>query len=168
MEIIVLPYMAISFAIAWAVFSPLSQIDGLDEWSFARIETADLFAVFLPISVLLAFVSWTFPMDQVSVFWIVSIAIAIVLFSLSGFVAGLFVLAKIDHVTTMKRVAIIGVILPFGSFLVLAWIALPLSALAGSILFALFATIAFGAATWILRRLSEWVASCPPSKMTIR
>ena len=58
MEIIVLPYMAISFAIAFAIFSPLNQIDDLHDWSFARIETGDLFAVFLPISGFLALVSW--------------------------------------------------------------------------------------------------------------
>ena len=168
MEIIVLPYMAISFAIAWAIFSPFTQIDGLDEWSFARVETSDLFAIFLPISGLLALFSWSFPVEKVSFFWFASIATVIVLFSLSGFVAGLFVLAKIDRVTTAKRVAIIGVILPFGSFLVLAWVALPLSALAGWVLFALFASIAFASATWALRCLSEWVAGCSANTVTTR
>ena len=159
MEIIVLPYMAISFAIAFAIFSPLNQIDDLHDWSFARIETGDLFAVFLPISGFLALVSWLGRGDTIPVSWLVLIATAIVLFSFAGFVAGLYVLAKLEKASVAKRVSLIGVILPLGSFLVIAWITVPAMALAGSIYFSIGAAIALVPVTWILRMMSIWVAT---------
>lgn len=66
MEIIVLPYMAISFLIGWAIFSPLAKIENLKQRKFARIETVDLLAMFLPFSYLLAIAKWSTSSQTVS------------------------------------------------------------------------------------------------------
>lgn len=157
MEIILLPYMAISFSIAWAIFSPFAKIDDLQEWTFARIETSDLFAIFLPLSFLWAVVKWTTPDDVLSVPVLAFFGTAIFLLTFFGLVAGLFLLAKMYRTPPVKRMAVIGIIMPLGSLLTIAWIALPMLAYAGSILYAIPAILSVVPATLALRGLSGWV-----------
>ena len=164
MEIIVFPYMAVSFAIAWGIFSPFAQIEDLHDWTFAKIQTSDLFAIFLPFSFLLGAISWTSSTSTVpTVAWSL-IAAAIFLLSLFGLVAGLFLLAKMNRIPPHKRTIMIGVVIPVGTLLTLAWIALPIFASLGSILFAIPATIAVVPVTLALRVLSCWV--CKTSSPT--
>ena len=157
MEIIVIPYMVISFSIAWAIFSPFAEVDGLNEWTFARLETSDLLAIFLPVCFLLATLKLATPTDTLSALTLGTIAIVIVLFSAAGLVSGLYLLAKMRKTSSAKRMAIIGIIMPLGSLLTIMWVALPLMALAGSILFAIPAAVAVVPLTWSLRILSKWV-----------
>lgn len=157
MEIIVLPYMAISFMIGWAIFAPFAEIDNLDRWSFARIETSDLLATFLPISFLLAAITWLLQSETVPWIFVVAIAAMIFLFTLLALIAGLFLLAKLDHPTSIKRMAIIGLIIPLGSFLTFAWIAVPLTAFAASVLYSIPAALAILPITLCLRAMSHWV-----------
>lgn len=157
MEIIVFPYMAISFAIAWAIFSPFAQLDDLQKWSFARIETIDLLAVFLPMSLLWAAVRAMTPDEYLSLPLLVVLASAILSLTLFGFLAGLFIIAKMQPPPAIKRMALIGIILPLGSLLTVAWIGLPLLAFAGSFLYAIPAIISVVPVTLGLRGLSGWV-----------
>lgn len=157
MEIILLPYMAISFSIAWAIFSPFAKIDDLQEWTFARIETSDLFAIFLPLSFLWAVVKWTTPEDLLSVPVLALSATGIFLLTFFGFVAGLFLLAKMNQTPPAKRMAVIGIIMPLGSLLTIAWFAVPMLASAGSILYAIPAILSVVPATLAFRGLSVWV-----------
>lgn len=166
MEIIVLPYLAISFLIAWAVFSPFALIDDLHEWKFARIETSDLFAIFLPFSFLLGIVTWVTSVDAIPVLGWISIAAAIFLFTLSCLVAGLFLLEKLNRAPSIKRIALIGVVIPMGSLLTLTWFVIPFAAFASSILFAIPAAAAIVPVTFALRVLSIWV--CRSSEITKR
>ena len=164
MEIIVLPYLAISFAIAWAVFSPFSTIDDIHEWTFDKVEIGDLFAVFLPIGFLLAFTIWAIPTDSISVVNLSLILSAILLFSFSGLLTGLYLFAKLNRIHSVKRMTIIGIIVPIGSFLTFGWVVFPLAGMAsseGSILLAIPATIVVLPVTWVLRSLSQWV--CRPA-----
>ncbi len=162
MEIIVLPYMAISFSIGWAIFSPFAEIDDLHQWTFARIETSDLFATFLPFCLLWTIVTWATPASNFPVVALVSIAVTIFSFTLFGFVVGLFLLAKIDRATPAKRMALIGVIVPLGSLLTIAWIALPLWASASSVLYAIPALVAVIPITLAFRGLSGWASQTRP------
>ena len=164
MEIIVLPYMVISFSIAWAVFSPFADVDGLHEWSFSKIETIDLLAIFLPACCLLAVFKLTVPSGTLSMPILGLIALFIVLFALSGLVVGLFLLAKMRRTSSFKRMAVIGIIVPLGSLLTIAWIGLPLVAFAGSVIFAIPATVAVVPLTWGLRVLSRWVCDTAESQ----
>jgi len=156
MEIIILPYMAISFFIAWAIFSPFAEIEDLHDWTFSKIETVDLFAVFLPVCFLLALIQWAAPTDSLPALAWTLIMAAILILSISGFAIGLFLLAKMKPKPPLKRMAIIGVIVPIGSLLTLAWIAFPLFAFARSMFYAMPATLAIVPATLALRWLSGW------------
>jgi len=157
MEIIILPYMAISFSIAWAIFSPLAEIEGLHQWTFARIETGDLLAIFVPLSSLLAFANWATSAFEIPMLGLTLIVASIGVFTLAGLFAGLFLLAKMSYRPVVKRMAMIGVVIPLGSLLTLAWFALPIIAIAESVLYAIPATIAVVPITMMLRSLCEWV-----------
>jgi len=157
MEIIVLPYMGISFLIAWSIFSPFAQIEDLREWTFAKIETGDLLAIFLPFSFLMALMKWAVPVGSIPVWAWSAITVTVLLISVSGLIAGLFILAKTGQKSSFKRMAIIGVIFPLGSMLVLAWIALPVCAFANSIFYAVPATLMVVPITLAMRWLSGWV-----------
>ena len=158
MEIIVLPYLAISFLIAWAVFSPFAKLDDLHEWTFARIETSDLLAVFLPFSVLLGMVTWATPTVTITALGWSLIAAAIFLFTLFSFVVGLYLLVKMHQTPSLKRMALIGVIIPTGALLTLAWFVIPFAAFTSSILYAIPAAAAIIPVTFALRLLSIWVS----------
>lgn len=157
MEVIVLFYMAISFFIGWAIFSPFAEVEDLREWSFSRIETADLFAVFLPFSFFLSMILWTIPKESQTVPMVVVAIIGISILALVGFFVALFLLAKMAKTSPAKRMALIGIVMPLGSTLTLAWVVLPLVALANSILYAIPATFGIAIATLVLRLLSDWV-----------
>ena len=148
--------MAISFFIAWAVFSPFAEIDDLHNWTFSKIETSDLFAIFLPCGFLLALVRWVVPVVQLpALAWALS-AGAILRLSVLGFVTGLFLLAKMNRKPALKRMAIIGIVIPIGSLLTLAWIAIPFFAFASSMFYAIPATAAIAPITLALRWLNTW------------
>lgn len=149
--------MAISFAIAWVIFSPFAEIDDLQEWTFARIETSDLLAIFIPFSSLLAFFTWLVPADKLSAVALTSITIAIGLYTLASLLVGLFLLAKLERKSSFQRVAIIGIIIPLGSLLALAWFAVPLMAMTNSVVYAIPATLGVIPTTLVLRQLSGWV-----------
>ena len=157
MEIIILPYMAISFLIGGVIFSPFTAIDDLDDWTFAKIKTVDIFALFIPMCLLLALTTWGFQLESLPKAIVVCIVATIVVFVLLAFFAGLFVLAKLQNPAPLRRLVLIGLIMPLGAFLTLAWIAVPLLAYAGSIYYSLPATLSFIPLTLGLRALSAWV-----------
>lgn len=157
MELIVLPYMAISLLIGWTVFAPFAEIEELDEWTFAKIEISDILAIFLPICAILALSTWLFQATSTSFITMTLIAVTILLFILFAFVTGLFLLAKMDKPPASKRMATIGIIIPLGTVLSLAWIIFPMLAFAGAGFFALPATLALIPITLMLRVMSAWV-----------
>ena len=154
--------MATSFFIAWVIFSPFAVIEDLHDWSIAKMETSDLFAIFLPCSVLLALLKWVSPADNLSTLTWALIASTILVISVHGLATGLFLLAKMNRKPPIKRMAIIGVIVPFGSLLTLAWILIPVFAFANSMFYAIPATTAIAPITLSLRWLSSWVCRGDP------
>jgi len=159
MEIIILPYMAISFFIGWAIFSPFADLENIDRWTFAQIEMSDVLSVFLPVSFLLAFVTWALEATSVAFIGWSIIAAAIFIFAFFGFAVGLYLLAKMNHKPPLKRMVLIGVIIPAGILLTLWWFTIPMVALAGSVAYSIPAVIAIVPFTWILRCLSNWVCT---------
>lgn len=157
MEIIILPYMAISFIIGWAIFSPFADLEGLDTWTFARIETSDLMGVFVPVSLMFACATWTLETVNVPVVGWSIVASAIFLFAFLGFGAGLYLLAKMKQTAPLKRMALIGIVIPLGSLLTVSWFAIPVVAMASSIVYSIPAAIALVPITCALRWLSHWV-----------
>ncbi len=158
MEIIVFFYMAISYMIAWAIFSPFAAIEDLRQWSFAKLETVDLLALVLPFSLGLATATFvakeTFSL-QTAALLLTGISIV----AGSGLVLGLFLLAKMKSTTSAKRMAMIGIVLPVGFTLTIAWIGLPLYGFGQSLLLAIPATLAIGLIALTLRGLSLWICS---------
>lgn len=157
MEIIVLPYIAVSFVIGWAVFSPFSRFDDLGRLTLDRMTTADLLAAFLPMCVLMAIARWAMPPDQTPVWLLILVGTLIFGFAFSGLIAGLFLLDKMKDKTSLRRMATIGVIIPMGSLLSVAWIVFPFVGYAYSTSYAIPATLAIVILTFLLRWLSEWV-----------
>ena len=163
MEIIVLPYIAISFVIGWTVFSPFTQFDDFGRLTFDRIATSDLFATFLPLSVSLAIVRQIAPVGSLPLAVLIFAGICILGYAIFGLVVGLYLFDKMKAPSSLKRVATIGIIIPLGSLLTLAWIALPLAACVYSVLYAIPVTLLVLTATLMLRGLSAWV--CDSSMM---
>ena len=160
MEIIILPYMAISFVIGWAVFSPFSQFEDLKRRKFAKVETGDLLAMFLPFSLLLAIAKWSTSAQALSVLIQVTVTTTILLFALFCLVAGLFLFPKMNRPPSFKRIAIIAIVIPLGTLLTVAWVAIPFLAYAGSFYYAIPATLAILPATLTLRYISIWACAC--------
>lgn len=159
MEIVILPYMAISFIIGWAIFSPFADLEGLDAWTFAPIEMSDLFGVFVPVSLLFSWATWTFQTANVALVGWSIVASAIFLFAFLGFALGLYLLAKMKQTAPLKRMTLIGIVIPLGSLLTVTWFAIPVFAMASSIAYAIPATVALVPITLALRCLSNWVCS---------
>jgi len=163
MEIIILPYMAISFMIGWAIFSPFADLEGLDTWTFARIETSDLMGVFVPVSLLFAGANGALQSANVPVLGWAIIASAIFLYAFLGFGVGLYLLAKMKPTAPLKRMAMIGVVIPLGSLLTVSWFVIPVFAMASSIAYSIPAAVAIVPITLILRWISNWVCTSNPS-----
>lgn len=161
MEIIVLPYIAVSFAIGWAIFSPFSRFEDLGRLTLDRLATSDLLAMFLPISLQLTVAKWTLTLETLSVWTLVAAAVTMLMFTTCGLVVGLFLLDKMSRTTSLKRIAVIGVIIPLGAMLTIAWIAFPFIGYAYSISYTIPATLSVVLATLLLRWLSVWV--CHPT-----
>lgn len=162
LEIVILPYMAVSFAIGWAIFSPFSTLEELDSLSFARLETVDLISCFIPLSFLLAIATWAIPFSEATTVLlpvVVGVAIVFTIFSLA---ASLYLLSKIELKSSLRRMAVGGVVVPFGLLMAIAWIAVPLWAFSYSILYSMPATLAVAIATVVIRRLSVWVCEEQP------
>ena len=106
----------------------------------------------------MATVRWATPEEATvsTLAWSLTAA-AILLLSLFGLVLGLFMLAKMKPTAPLKRMALIGVVIPLGSLLTFGWIAFPLFAFASSIVYAFPATLLVIPITWALRGLNYWV-----------
>lgn len=164
MEVIVLFYMAISFFIGWAIFSPFAAIEEMREWSFAKPEISDLLALFLPFSFSFSLLLWTVPRDVRSVELVTLFGAGVTLVSFLGLCLSLFFLAKMERMSPAKRMTMIGIVIPVGAFLTLGWISFPLYGFAKSTIFAIPATLFIPVATLILRGLSDWVCRKNPDE----
>jgi hypothetical protein len=157
MEIIILPYMAVSFLIGWTIFAPFASVDDLHRLTFSRFEISDLFAIFLPLSVMLVMLKWAIPISSLSIPALTAVSVVVLGMVIAVFAVGLFLLAKLQQTTSMRRIAVIGVLVPVGALLTFAWVVLPLWAYTHSILFAIPATLVVLPITLALRGLSSWV-----------
>jgi len=161
-EIIILPYMAVSFAIGWAVFSPFSSLEDLDSLTFEKLTTIDILASFLPLCVMLSLALAANPKEASSTLLLVLLGVAILGFTIGGLAIGLFLLSKLQNVTSLKRIAINGVVIPFGSLLAIAWFVIPIWASSYSIFLSMPAMLALPVCVLALRAISDWACDRPP------
>jgi hypothetical protein len=157
MEIIVLPYMAISFSIGWAIFAPFADLEKLHEVTFAKLETGDFLAIFIPFSILMAIAMGVLPKEILSTPMLIVVVASILIFSVASLLTGLFLLNKICEPAFLRRVAMIGIVIPLGTLHTLLWFALPLVAFAHSVFYAIPAALAVIPVTLLFRRLSHWL-----------
>lgn len=148
--------MAVSLAVGWAIFSPFSILDNLDSFSFARLETIDLFSIFVPLSVFMTIVNRTGVVSRYLFAGLIVVAIALTLFSL---VAGLFVLEKMGRKSPLKRMAICGIIMPFGIALTIGWFLIPIWAYSYSVLYSMPSILLVAGVAAMIRMLSGWVCA---------
>ena len=161
-EIIILPYMAVSFAIGWAVFSPFSSLEDLDSLTFEKLTTVDILASFLPLCVTLSISLAAIPKDALTALLLTLIAAAIFGFTIMGLAIGLFLLSKLQNTTSLKRIAVNGIVIPFGSLLAIAWFVIPIWASSYSIFMSMPAMLAIPVCVLGLRAISDWTCDRAP------
>lgn len=157
LEVFALPYLAVTGVIAWAIFEPFFRVNDADSLSCASVTISDLLAAPLPVSFVLVTVGWIMPARSLS-FWVQAIVLvsALALAATSLWV-GLFLVPKSFQVTFLKRMAIVGVIAPFGTLLTIGWIGIAGWACFYSIAYLAPAMFLMAFATLGLRKLALWV-----------
>lgn len=157
LEIFAFPYFVVSGVIGWAIFAPFFRMSEFDSLSCAKVATSDLLAVSLPVGVVYLSANWSLPLSIQSP-WVQAFVLTLALaFAATALITGLFLVPKEFPVTSAKRMAIVGIIAPFGVLLTIGWIGLPIWACLHSILYLLPSMIAIAAATFGLRLLGLWV-----------
>ena len=158
LEIFALPYFAITGVVGWAVFEPFFRADDTElSFSFAKIAITDLLAVCLPVGVLLTAARWMVPGTILSLpVQMIVLAIAL-LFAAIALIAGLFLVRRMIEITFLKRLAVVGVVAPFGILLTMGWVAFLVWSCTFSMSYIFPSSLAIAAATYGLRILSLWV-----------
>ena len=158
LEIFALPYFAITGLVGWAVFEPFFRADENElTLSFAKIAITDLLAVCVPVGVLLSAARWIMP-DTISSLAVQTTVLSLaLLFAVLALAAGLFLVCKTTELTFFKRLAIVGIIAPFGILLTVGWVAFLVWTCTFSVLYAVPSSLAIAAATYGLRMLGLWV-----------
>jgi hypothetical protein len=162
LEIVVLPYMAVSFAIGWAIFSPMFRLENLDTFSFAKLETIDLIACFVPLCTLLSLTTNAVPYRAGTAYLLVLAFSLCVAFSTGSLVVSLFLLEKMEHRPSLKRMAIGAIVVPLGTLLTIAWVGIPIWAFSYSTLYSMPATLGVAIATFTIRQLCSWACGDDP------
>ena len=157
LEIFALPYVAISGVIGWVIFEPFFRTDESKSLSPADTTTTDLLAIALPVSVLFLVARWILSESVLSLS-VQAIVVAIaLLFAGIALRAGLILVPKTFQVTFVKRMAVVGIIAPFGILLTIGWVGFLIWAAAYSITYLVPSSIGIAAATSGLRLLGVWV-----------
>ncbi|MEL6105024.1 MAG: hypothetical protein AAFU85_03270 [Planctomycetota bacterium] len=157
LEIFAFPYFVVSGVIGWAIFAPFFHINEFDSLSRAKVATSDLLAVSLPVSFVFLSSNWIMPLGIQSP-WVQALVLVLALaFAATALIAGLFLVPKEFRVTSLKRMAIVGVISPFGILLTVGWVGLPVWACLHSIAYLIPSMVAIATATLGLRMLGLWV-----------
>jgi hypothetical protein len=157
LEIFAIPYLAISGVIGWLIFQPFLPAHQSESLLPAKIAITDLLAISLPISIVFSFARLIAPLGNMSGSMQATVAVTALLVAVPWLAAGLFLVPKTFQVTFFKRMAIMGVIAPFGILLTIGWIGFLIWACTYSLLYSVPSTIAIAAATLGLRILSFWV-----------
>jgi hypothetical protein len=158
LEIFALPYFAITGVVGWAVFEPFFRADDTElSFSLAKIAITDLLAVCLPVGVLLTAARWMVPGATLSLpVQMIVLAIAL-LFAAIALIAGLFLLRRMIETTFIKRLAVVGIIAPFGVLLTMGWVVFLVWSCTFSMSYVFPSSLAIAAATYGLRILGLWV-----------
>lgn len=164
MEIFVLPYLAISAAIGYAVFQPFLRFDEFESLSCEKPSTGDLLAIMFPISVLFAVAKSVAPDRVLSPTTQLVVVLTAFFFAAVSLAAGLFLLPKEGRTSAVKRMAIIGVVVPFGLLLAIGWIGPLIWAAVYSTLYLVPGTVGILAATVLLRLLASWACHNTPTR----
>ena len=157
LEIFALPYFGISGVIGWAVFEPFFRVEKTDSLSPAKLAITDLLAISLPVSIIFLGCQWIMPESIESPYVQATVVVIAMLYAASALTLGLFLIPKTIQVTFTERMAVVGVIAPFGIVLTIGWIAILIWASAYSILSLVPASIAIATATAGLRFLGVWI-----------
>ena len=158
-EIVIPFYMAITVLIGWAIYSPFVGAGSSQEQSFAKIQLSDLFAVFLPTGVVLALATSAVPNEKMTFIGTMIVIAGTSFLALAGLLVGLFLLARMSKITVVKRMTMIGILIPASLPLILAWGLLPIYAFAVSIHLMIPATLAIAISTYFLRLISVWICN---------
>lgn len=165
LEIFALPYFAISGVIGWLIFQPFFRTGESKSLASANIAITDLLALSLPVGVLFSSARWMMPVSILSTSVQAIMLVVASLFAVTALTAGLFLMPKTFQVTFLKRMAIVGVIAPFGILLTIGWIGVLIWSGTYSISYLAPSSIAIAAATSGLRILGFWACQADSKEM---
>lgn len=157
LEIFAIPYFGFSGVIGWAIFEPFFRIEKTDSLSAAKLAISDLLAISVPVSIFFLGAQWIMPESIRSPYVQATVVTTAMLYAVTALTLGLFLIPKTIQVTFAERMAVVGVIAPFGIILTIGWIGFLIWASAYSILSLVPASIAIAAATAGLRFLGVWI-----------
>ena len=157
LEIFALPYLAISGVIGWLIFQPFLPAHESESLLPAKIAITDLLAISLPISIVFSLARWIVPLGNMSRSMQATVAATALVVAIPWLTAGLFLVPKKFQISFFKRMAVMGIIAPFGVLLSVGWIGFVIWACTYSLLYIVPSTIAVATATLGLRFLGCWV-----------
>lgn len=168
LEVFALPYLAVTGGITWAIFEPFFRINDADSPSRAHVTISDLLAAPLPVSFVFLGAGWIMPAGSLAFSVQVIVLVSALALAATSLVVGLFLVPRTFQVTFLKRMAIVGVIAPFGTLLTIGWIGIAGWACFYSIAYLAPAMVGIALATFGLRVLSLWVCQIADAKGVIR
>lgn len=155
LEIFALPYFAVSGVIGWVIFQPFFRSEDTD--ARVSIATTDLLAIALPVSILFLLAKWMMPVSILSLAVQAVVVASALVFASATLAVGLFLVTRTTQVTFPKRLAVVGIIAPFGIFLTLGWVGLLIWPCVHSMMYLAPTSIAIAFAAYGLRLLGSWV-----------
>lgn len=156
LEVFALPYLAVTGIIGWAVFEPFFRINDTDSLSCSHVTISDLLAAPLPVSFIILTARWMMPASGNAVYVQLLVLVSALAFAATSVAVGLFLVPKTFQVTFPQRLAIVGVIAPFGLLLTIGWVGFAGWACYYSVAYLAPAMIALVLATFGLRVLGLW------------
>ncbi|MEM9410294.1 MAG: hypothetical protein AAGA30_04225 [Planctomycetota bacterium] len=158
-EIFIPFYMAISFLIGWSIFSPFSTKIVSHSWAFAQIQLADFLALFFPCGIYLSVANIWIGRDTFSLQMNAILIFSTMFMASAMLAAALFLLGQMSALDGSKRMVLVGIVVPMGLPLTVAWVILPIYAFTISIHLAVPALFAILMLSIVLRCLSVWICS---------
>ncbi|MFN3193777.1 MAG: hypothetical protein ACE361_24905 [Aureliella sp.] len=163
LEIFALPYIGVTGLIGWAIFAPFFRFHASQPLTRAKLAIGDLLALSFQVSIVLSVAGWITPVSELSLTKKLLVVLAAFLYAAASLTAGLFLLPRALAVSFLQRMAVIGVIAPFGILLTVGWVVFLTWACMQSVMYFAPAMIAIAAVTQALRMLTLWVCPTEPN-----
>ncbi len=107
-------YFLTAICVAYAIFSPILNIPTVHSKDRVRLQLVDMFAAPLPFAIFFAAFNWFLADIGWYPLLAIVVVLAVALAFLAAFVCGMRVLSRMNVRSGLKRVAILGLVMPLG------------------------------------------------------